>query len=179
MTGSVTLPNDADAQAVSAVQGHHATMAHNLASLVERLVVTAVDGRDGARARDELVHWCRDHLVPHALAEEKAMYPAAHATVEGRLLVDGMLAEHAVIVGLVDEVEHADHDVRAAAAGTALVTMFRSHLAKENDLVLPLLAGSPDVSVAELLEGMHELLGGDADDHDADHSHGHGASHTH
>lgn len=179
MTGSVTLPNDADAQAVSAVQEHHAAMAHNLASLVERLVVTAMDGRDGAPARDELVHWCRQHLVPHALAEEKAMYPAAHDTVEGRLLVDGMLAEHAVIVGLVSEVEHADHDVRAAAAGTALVTMFRSHLAKENDLVLPLLAVSPDVSVAELLEGMHELLGGDADDHDADPSHGHDGSHTH
>jgi hypothetical protein len=56
--------------------------------------------------------------------------------------------------GLVSEVEHADHDVRAAAAGTALVTMFGSHLAKENDLVLPLLSGSPDVSVAELLKGM-------------------------
>ena len=34
-----------------------------------------------------------------------------------------------------------------------------SHLAKENDLVLPLLWTTPGVSVAELLGGLHELLG--------------------
>jgi len=52
--------------------------------------------------------------------------------------------------------------VRGAAAARALQVVFESHLAKENDQSLPLLASSPDVSVAELLEGMHELLGGDS-----------------
>ena len=38
--------------------------------------------------------------------------------------------------------------MRAAAAATALRVVFESHLAKENDLVLPLLVSAPDVSVA-------------------------------
>lgn len=179
MSSPVTPSRDADAQAVAAVEQHHAAMAETLAARVERLVVAAIGEGDGAAARRELVDWCRGHLVPHALAEEKTMYPAAHETAEGRLLVDGMLEEHTVIVGLVDQVEHADHDVRAAAAATALETMFRNHLGKENELVLPLLAASPDVSVAELLEGMHELLGGGSDEPAREHHHEHDGAHSH
>ena len=94
------------------------------------------------------------------------MYPAAHVMEAGRLLVDGMLEEHKVIVGLVDEVDRADTHVGAAAAAKALLTVFRLHLGKENDLVLPLLAAADDVSVAELLGGMHELLGAADGAHD-------------
>lgn len=94
------------------------------------------------------------------------MYPPAHAMPEGRLLVTSMIDEHHVITGLVDAVARAEDPVRAAASATALRVMFDSHLAKENELVLPLLTASRDVSVAELLDGMHELLGGhDEDDH--------------
>jgi uncharacterized protein (DUF2249 family)/iron-sulfur cluster repair protein YtfE (RIC family) len=168
MDSLVIASNEADAEAVAAVEQHHAAMAGTLSALVERLVV-AVSGEEptaASSARHDLVRWCREDLMPHAVAEEKAMYPAAHATEAGRLLVDGMLEEHAVIAGLVDEVEQVPGLVRAAAAARALAVMFHSHLGKENELVLPLLAADPGVSVAELLGGMHELLGG--------HAHGHG-----
>jgi uncharacterized protein (DUF2249 family) len=71
-----------------------------------------------------------------------------------------MLGEHQVILGLVREVAEAADLLRAAAAAKALGVVFDSHLAKENDLVVPLLAATPGVSVASLLDGMHELLGG-------------------
>ena len=86
--------------------------------------------------------------------------PAAHAKAEARLLVDGMLDEHRVITGLVGEISAAADLARAAAAGHALRVMFAAHLAKENELILPLLAAAPDVALADLLAGMHELLGG-------------------
>jgi uncharacterized protein (DUF2249 family) len=70
------------------------------------------------------------------------------------------------IGALVDELEQAPTPVRAAAAARALRSLFESHLAKENELVLPLLAADPAVSVADLLGGMHELLGGHDHDHD-------------
>jgi uncharacterized protein (DUF2249 family) len=38
--------------------------------------------------------------------------------------------------------------------------LFESHLVKENEQILPLLAASGEVSLAVVLEGMHELLGG-------------------
>jgi uncharacterized protein (DUF2249 family) len=162
MSHVVIASSEADSAAAQAVEQHHAQMAGALALAVERLVAAAArhDTDAATDARDELVRWCREDLVPHALAEEKALYPAAHGKDAGRLLVDGMLAEHTVITGLVDEVAGAQDVVRAAAAAKALAVLFDSHLMKENELVMPLLVSAPDVSVAELLGGMHELLGG-------------------
>jgi uncharacterized protein (DUF2249 family) len=162
MNDIVLATSAADATAVEAVERHHAELAGTLGVLADRVVAQAA-GTDGAafeRARRELVDWCEHELVPHALAEENGMYPAAHAIAAGRLLVDSMLTEHVLIIDLVREVSEASEPVRAAAAARALVVTFESHLAKENDLVLPLLAADPVVSVAELLDGMHELLGG-------------------
>jgi iron-sulfur cluster repair protein YtfE (RIC family) len=156
---------EADTRAAHAVERHHAVMAATLSRLVDDLVAATASGpaSSNQRTRHEVVRWCRDELVPHALAEERTMYPAAHGIESGRLLIDGMLEEHKVIVGLVDEVDRADSPVAAAAAARALSTVFELHLGKENDLVLPLLLAADDVSVAELLGGMHELLGaGDA-----------------
>jgi uncharacterized protein (DUF2249 family) len=152
-----------DAAAVEAVKEHHAHLAGALTARVEALVSAAAEGRlvDAEAARQALVEWCRHDLVPHASAEEQALYPAAHRNPEGRLLVDGMLGEHRVITGLVDGVATGADPVRAAATGKALLVLFESHLEKENELVLPLLSADPDVAVAELLAGMHELLGAD------------------
>jgi uncharacterized protein (DUF2249 family)/iron-sulfur cluster repair protein YtfE (RIC family) len=157
----VIASNEADAAAAAAVEQHHAAMAGALSVLVERLLGAAVEADEPAvtTARDELVRWLREELLPHAVAEEKAMYPAARATEPGRLLVEGMLGEHVTIGALVDEIEQSAQPVRAAAAARALLVAFESHLTKENDLVLPLLAATPGVSVADLLGGMHELLG--------------------
>lgn len=168
----ITIATDeADARAAEAVKAHHAQMSGALATYAEAvLAATARFGLLAAdRAREELVGWCRNELLPHAAAEEKALYPAARATTEGRLLVEAMLEEHRLITGLVRKVdEAAGEPVRAAAAASALRAVFESHLAKENDLVLPLLAATPGVSLAELLGGMHEILGEAADGEQAE-----------
>ncbi|GAA1931013.1 uncharacterized protein (DUF2249 family) [Marmoricola bigeumensis] len=161
MSQLVIASNEADARAAEAVRDHHASMAGALRLRVETLVDAAARGEAaaGEEARTDLRAWCEAELVPHALAEEKEMYPAAQATLEGRLLVQSMLGEHDVVRELVQELADAPDLTRAAAAATALRVVFDSHLGKENDLVLPLLAATPGVSVATMLEGMHELLG--------------------
>jgi uncharacterized protein (DUF2249 family) len=163
MDDVVIASTAADAAAAVAVEQHHAQLAGSLALRVEGLVASASAGNDevAARTATDLVTWCEQELVPHALAEETSMYPLAQARPEGRLLVEGMLGEHAVITGLVAEVARAAEPVRAAAAARALQAVFESHLAKENDLVVPLLVAAPDVSLADVLAGMHELLGGE------------------
>ena len=97
MTDVSIASSDADATAAAAVEAHHTAMSGALSGHVERLVTAATAGGDAGPTRTELVSWCRRELVPHALAEEKTMYPAAHARPEGRLLVTGMLGEHTVI----------------------------------------------------------------------------------
>ena len=173
MNNVVLASSEADATAAAAVEQHHAQMAGMLAIRVEALIDAASrgDSVSAATVKSDLVGWCEHELVPHALAEEKAMYPAAQERTEGRLLVEGMLGEHTVITGLVRELDTATDPVRAAAAAKALQVAFDSHLAKENELVLPLLTAAPDVSVAELLGGMHELLGAEAHGHEHGHEH--------
>ena len=173
----VIASNEAEAAAVASVEQHHAQLAGALSLRVEALLLAAASGDPAAEhERRELVDWCNRELVPHALAEEKALYPAAHAKVEARLLVDGMLDEHRVITGLVSEISAAADPTRAAAAGRALVVMFAAHLAKENELVLPLLAAAPDVALADLLAGMHQLLGGASESSHGGHPHASGHS---
>jgi len=168
----VIASTEADARAAEAVEQHHAQLSGALATRVEALLAAAAGRDDGARElRTELVTWCERELVPHAVAEEKAMYPAARAKNEGRLLVEGMLAEHEVITGLVGQLATTEDPVSAGALAKALQVTFDTHLAKENEQVLPLLVSAPDVSVAELLSGMHELLGGGEA-----HEHAHGAT---
>ncbi|GAA2281064.1 hypothetical protein GCM10010415_57270 [Streptomyces atrovirens] len=159
---TLTLASDPkDAAAVEAVEAHHAQLAGELAGRVAMLVAAA--DRDPAAAdevRAGLVAFCDRDLLPHAVAEEGTLYTAARDLPEARLLIDGMLAEHRRLTALVDALREADSAVRAAADGRALQVLFEEHLGKENDLVLPLLAGAPDISLADLLGGMRELLGG-------------------
>ncbi|WP_107766635.1 DUF2249 domain-containing protein [Nocardioides terrigena] len=164
MTENLTIATDeADARAAEAVERHHAQMAGALALKAESLAATARANRpdDLEEVRLDLVRWCRDELVPHALAEESTMYRAAGEMLPARLLVEAMLVEHQRIIALVDALEATTEAVTAAGLARALRELFEAHLAKENDQVLPLLVASPDVSVAELLGGLRELLGGE------------------
>lgn len=165
MTDLVIASSEADASAAEAVKNHHAELAGALQVRTEAFLASAFrdDLASAESTRRDLVDWCRRELVPHAQAEEEVMYPAARATVEGRLLIEAMLDEHVVLVGLLREVADTVDVRRAAASAAALRALFNTHLTKENDLVLPLLMAAPDVSLAQILQGMHQLLGGDAE----------------
>ncbi|MBE3076675.1 MAG: DUF2249 domain-containing protein [Actinobacteria bacterium] len=162
MSTVLVATSAADAEAVEAVKNHHAQLAGALAVRVEALVDAADRGDlpGAGAASDALVRWCDDELIPHALAEEQSMYPKAHEDLRARLLVDAMLAEHRDLVALVEAIGQATGPVRAAAKAQALRSLFDSHLVKENEQILPLLAESSEVSLADILGGMHELLGG-------------------
>ena len=157
--------NEADASAADAVVEHHAQLLGALTLLTGGVfdAATAANPKAGLEARDRLREWCQRELIPHAQAEENVLYAAAQERPEGRLLIDGMLADHAELVTLVGALD-SDDPIGLAATAHTLHILFGLHIDKENDLVLPLLASAPDVSLAALLDGMHELLGdGDTD----------------
>ncbi|WFF04639.1 DUF2249 domain-containing protein [Micromonospora sp. WMMD1076] len=154
----------ADQRAAQAVVNHHSELAATLSGHVTRLV-EAADAGDTTRVRelrDALTSWLHGELLPHAYAEEAALYPAAAGLPAGRLLIDGMLGEHRVIAALVADLKAAASPVVAVATAHALQAVFASHLAKENDLVVPLLVDAENVSLAGLLDGMHDIIGADA-----------------
>lgn len=164
MTDVALASNEADAAALDAVEQHHAVMVGALQAHVERLVHAVEQGReaDADLARDNLVGWCETEMISHAMAEEAALYGGAHTMPEARLLVDGMLAEHQILSGLVEQLRSAS-GVRAALAGYSLRVVFDLHVAKENDLLLPLVAAAPDLSLAAIVAGLHEMVGGHAE----------------
>jgi uncharacterized protein (DUF2249 family) len=127
--------------------------------------------------RRRLLEFCDTELMPHATAEEDALYPAAGEHTEARLLVESMIGEHRVIKGLVNDVRQSTNAVDAAASAKALLVLFELHLTKENDLVLPLVAADPEQSLAAILSGMHELLGEQDNAHQ--HNHEHDSHHAH
>lgn len=159
---NLVATNEQDAAAVAAMLAHHGELAQNLDLLVAAIIEAVADAAGGAEIearRTELVEFCTHDLLPHAQAEEQALYPTARANSAAKLLVDTMIDEHRSLEQLVNLVRDEPVPVRLAAAAYALQYLFGLHVAKENDVILPILASDPDVSLAGLLHGMHELLG--------------------
>jgi streptomycin 6-kinase len=148
------LPNDA---VIEAIRAHHAELSAQLRERTTALFLAARSG-DPEAAREGLGAWYRSELIPHATAEERTLYAAGEDLDATRLLVQGMLAEHQALVGLVAQLEPARDPLDAIAVAASAQDLFTVHLAKENDLLLPALDDA-GVLLAPLWEGMHELLG--------------------
>lgn len=56
----------------------------------------------------------------------------------------------------------------SAVACSAIQRIFALHLEKENRLLMPFIAASPELSLAESVRGLHELTGETEGRHQAD-----------
>jgi iron-sulfur cluster repair protein YtfE (RIC family) len=151
-----TTSIERDEAAANAIRRHHEHLMGELEQLVADMANAVEQSSGFERPKANIVTWARAVLAPHAAGEERTLYRAAAGTEAGRLLITGMVAEHGVILGIVDELEASTEPAVAAAWAEALHRVFTSHAAKENDLVLPLLVSEPEINVAELLEDLHE-----------------------
>jgi hypothetical protein len=157
---ALTLASDPeDATALEAAEGHHARTAGELAGRTAMLLTAAGRDRDAAeRIRAGLVAFFDREMLPHAAAEEAVLYPAARRLPDSRLLVESLIAEHSCPTALVDALRTPSDTTGAAADARALQVFFEEHVAKENGLVLPLLAAAPELRLAGLLTDMHDRL---------------------
>ena len=147
-----------DAAALDDVRQHHAELAEVLATRVEMLLTTAAAGGEpfeGAHRR--VAEIVTNELAVHTRAAEESLYPAAARIPSARLLIDGMLAENRALSTLMDQVLRSTEPVRIAALGYALRVLFDALITQENDLVLPLLATDPTVSLTETVRGYRDL----------------------
>ena len=158
MTTSLAVAtNKADSAALDAITQHHAELVGTVVAHATALLDASSAGSlEGAsNARRDLVLFCRGELLPHAIAEEDTLYALARELPGGTLLIDAMIADHRVLAELIDDLAGATTPLGASAAAHALRVLFELHVEKENDYVLPALAASTEVSLADGLERMH------------------------
>ncbi|MGH8960344.1 MAG: DUF2249 domain-containing protein [Jatrophihabitantaceae bacterium] len=146
-----------NASVIAAIRNHHAQLTRQAHELTDAVLAAHPDG-DHLRARDELHTWYRAELLPHAVAEEQALYLPASELDATRLLICGMLAEHRSLVRLVAALNEATGGVEVIAAAAAARAVFDVHVSKENDLLLPAL-DQAGLDLAAALDGMHAILG--------------------
>ena len=96
--------------------------------------------------------------LPHAAAEEAALYPAGDTGLTA-LLVRAMPEEHKGIVADVERLRGGADGRDAVATASAILALFEAHPWTENELLIPVLVVDPNVSLGELLSGLHELVG--------------------
>jgi uncharacterized protein (DUF2249 family) len=142
---------------MSAIRGHHQQLADQLRALTAAALAATRTGPALAE-RDALAHWYRTELLPHAAAEESALYSRGADRDATRLLVRGMVDEHVALRALIEELGRAADPLDIATAAAAAYALFGVHLDKENDLLLPAL-DEAGIDLAAALEGMHEILG--------------------
>ena len=147
-----------DEQAAEAIRAHHTELQADLRSRIASLEESVRRGEWHGEAQKSVLEYLDGELLPHASAEEKALYPAGDSGLTA-MLVRAMRDEHRNLVAHVNELREATDAVTVATTAAAILALFESHLTKENDLLLPALMADANVSVGTLLAGMHELVG--------------------
>jgi uncharacterized protein (DUF2249 family)/quercetin dioxygenase-like cupin family protein len=156
---SVSLASSAaDSNTLQAIEQHHAELLAGLSTRTAALLAAVRRGADWSEARDALVTWCRTELLPHADAEEAVLYPAARRLPALEPLIRAMSHEHALLGELVARLASANDAPAALVRAGAAQTLFQARVAKENDLVLPVMVAAHDTSVAPLLAEMHTMI---------------------
>ena len=145
-------------QAAEAIRAHHGEMATALRERVAALNRAVQARHEHLEQQRAVLDYLETELLPHAAAEEQALYPAGDDGLTA-LLVRSMRDEHLDLTARVAAFRDERDPILAVALSSAILALFESHLHKENDLLMPALAADASVSLAELLGGMHELLG--------------------
>jgi uncharacterized protein (DUF2249 family)/iron-sulfur cluster repair protein YtfE (RIC family) len=150
--------SSADSHALQAIEQRLAELLAGLSTQTAALLAAVRRGTGWTEARDALATWCRAELMPHAEAEEEVLYPAARRLPALEPLIRAMSHEHALLDELVVRLASADDAPAALVRAGAAQTLFQAHVAKENDLVLPVMVAAHDTSVARLFAEMQTKL---------------------
>ena len=151
---------ESESAALEAMMRHHTELVARVQATTAELT-RAIDTGDedtAYNAQGILLEWGEREMLPHAAAEEAQLYGPAGATEEARLLVEALTADHKDLAALLDELRGAA-GIEAATVASSLSRVFALHIEKENRVLLPFIARSPDLSLAAAVEGLVELVG--------------------
>ncbi len=156
MAETITRPAGAD-EAVRSIRAHHAQLTQGLSGRVCSVRDAVRGGGDTQAARDGLLAFLDEELMPHAAAEERTLYAAGRTLAEGRLLVEAMTEEHRALAALLAALRGQSEPLDLAVSAAQIESLFGVHLYKENELLLPVLLDT-GADLRALLHDTHHLL---------------------
>ena len=106
----------------------------------------------------ELLYYLTSEVLPHALAEEQSVYRVASTKEKLATTIAGMIEEHRTLAALTERLARATSGEEAYRHAEMTNELFTTHVAKENELILPVLLAEKDVSLALLLAQMHQII---------------------
>jgi iron-sulfur cluster repair protein YtfE (RIC family) len=152
--------HNGDDTARLAILDHHAALSRELDARVEHVLTAVRNGTDPDSVRHALTAFLVGKLMPHAVAEEHTLYPAAARDRYAELLVSTMIDEHRGLSDRVARLAEVTDPITLATTAAELRALFEAHVHKENEYLLPALVAA-HVDVAGLLHDTHEQLAGD------------------
>lgn len=159
MDAPITL-QPADEQARTAILEHHAQLRRDFDARVGALRAAVSTSTPYEQPLADLVTFLAKEVLPHATAEEHALYSAAATDGGTGVFIDAMKMDHRELEERERLLTSAGSATEALAIAEGAATLFALHVDKENDLLLPALVRIPGASLAALLEDMHHRLTG-------------------
>lgn len=96
----------------------------------EEVTITSTDAYEAILT---LISYMAEEVLPHAAAEEAAIYPAAAAHPELADTVGAMTTEHKTLSAAASQLAGFADGAAAAEQARQIAELFTSHAAKEND----------------------------------------------
>lgn len=157
MSTSISI-GSADEAALSAMLGHHSQLRRDLEERVITLREAVATGVSHDEPLARLLEFINGSILPHAIAEEEALYPAASELSRVELLIDGMVLEHRDLERRARALTVTTEGVDALVLAAGFSAVFGVHVAKENDVLLPAILEASTASLATLLRDMEARL---------------------
>ena len=117
------MPIHQDAEAAAAIRSHHDELRDTLQARVGDLVDAVRAGRPYEASEHAVIGYLEDDLLPHAAAEEAALYPAGDSGLTA-LLVRAMREEHKGIVANVGRLRGTADGLEAVATASTILALF-------------------------------------------------------
>ena len=146
-----------DEEARRRILAHHEELVEGVRDRVAAVVGATAAGEPCDAARAELVAYLAGEVLPHAAAEEATIYRSASGVGLAER-VEAMVAEHRILEGQVEALAVADDPAACGRTAEELAELFARHVVVENDVLLPALLGSGDVSLADVLGEMAQAF---------------------
>ncbi len=155
----MTVTYQGATEQVRQIVHHHAVLRRGVERRSGALCEAVESGAPFERQMTVLRDYLTGEIFPHAEAEERTLYQAAATQARGSELIRELTGEHHALAYLAGRLRSGADGSEAATAAEWIATLFAGHVAKENDLLLPALAGS-GADLAALLAEMHKPRAG-------------------